>query len=238
MASAPAMAQQSIARIAMLPGGYNLVGMPDLPHSATPELSFAATSAGGWVEQAGHSSRIVSIGQRSETAIDGAYAPVLATDGQPLAYLREAKGRSRLYVRSKADRQTTSDMAWTPEWMNVEEASFLPDASLIVAAAEDRGGSRLYRFHSPMQGAPLDLGDARYPAASPDGHWLAYSAFSSGAWNLWLLDRVTGNKRRLTGAACNQIEPAWEPDSKTLLYASDCGRALWFTAICRRRVIP
>jgi Tol biopolymer transport system component len=84
----------------------------------------------------------------------------------------------------------------------------------------------------------MNLGDARYPAASPDGHWLAYSLFHSGAWNLWLLDRVTGNKRRLTETDCNQIEPSWEADSKTLLYASDCGRALWFTAICRRRVIP
>jgi hypothetical protein len=27
-------------------------------------------------------------------------------------------------------------------------------------------------------------------------------------------------------------------DSKTLLYSTDCGRSLWFTAIARRRVIP
>jgi Tol biopolymer transport system component len=27
------------------------------------------------------------------------------------------------------------------------------------------------------------------------------------------------------------ISPAWSPDSKTLVYASDCERALWFTAL-------
>jgi hypothetical protein len=39
-------------------------------------------------------------------------------------------------------------------------------------------------------------------------------------------------------APCNQIESSWEADSKTLVYADDCGRSLWFTAIARRRVIP
>ena len=72
---------------------------------------------------------------------------------------------------------------------------------------------------------------------SPDGRWLAYSGFQSGNWNLFLREFRTGEVRRLTTAPCNQIEPAWLGDSKTLLYGSDCGRALWFTAICRRRVL-
>jgi hypothetical protein len=32
--------------------------------------------------------------------------------------------------------------------------------------------------------------------------------------------------------------PPWTPDSKALLYSSDCDRALGFTAICRRRFLP
>jgi hypothetical protein len=34
------------------------------------------------------------------------------------------------------------------------------------------------------------------------------------------------------------MQPAWENDSRTLLYGTDCGRSLWFTAVARRRVIP
>ncbi len=236
MASAPAMAQSSIARIVMLPGGYTLLGMPNAPYSATPELSFTASSAKGWVEQTRHNSRLEPIGQRDVAAIDQAHSPLLSADGQRLAYLRDVKGRSLLYVQS-TNALHNPDTAWTPESMNVEEAAFLPDASLIVAVAEPRGGSQLYQFNSPMQGTLLNLRDARYPAASPDGRWLAYSTFSSGAWHLGLLNLASGTKRQLTDADCDQIEPSWEADSKTLLYASDCGRALWFTAICRRRVI-
>lgn len=237
MASAPAMADKSIATVAMLPGGYHLIGVPALTTGAKDELSFAAASKEIWIEKVGHTSRLVSVSQPRVPAIEQAQSPALSLDGQQLAYLREAKGRGRLYVQAKANQQVP-DLAWTPEWMNVEEAVFLPDASLVVAAAQPRGGSQLYQFRAPMSGVTMDLGDARYPAASPDGRWLAYSILSSGSWNLWLLDRVTGDKRRLTDAACNQIESFWEADSKTLLYASDCGRALGFTAICQRRVIP
>jgi Tol biopolymer transport system component len=48
----------------------------------------------------------------------------------------------------------------------------------------------------------------------------------------------TSEVRRLTTVACNQTQPAWLPDSKTLLYSSDCGRAVNFPAICRRRFLP
>ena len=236
-ASAPAMTSQSIARVAMLPQGYRLIGVPSLPTVQVDVLSFAATPADLWMEEAGHASRLISITRPSAPLIDQAQSPSLLPNSQQLAYLREVKGRSRLYVREIANHQS-QEVAWTPAWMNVEEAVFLPNASLIVAAAQEGGGSQLYRFDEPLYETAMDLGDARYPAASPDGRWLAYSLFRSGAWNLWLLDIATGKRRRITDAACNQIEPSWEADSKTLLYGSDCGRALWFTAVCRRRVIP
>jgi len=84
---------------------------------------------------------------------------------------------------------------------------------------------------------PLALGESRYPALSPDGQWMAYSHFDHGAWNLWLRNERTGATRRIANVPCNQIQPAWEPDSKTLLYSTDCGRSLWFTAIARRKVV-
>jgi hypothetical protein len=59
-----------------------------------------------------------------------------------------------------------------------------------------------------------------------------------GVWNLWLRDQRTGSTRRLADVPCNQIQPSWEDGSKTLLYGTDCGRSLWFTAVARRRVVP
>ena len=82
----------------------------------------------------------------------------------------------------------------------------------------------------------LGVYDASYPSVSPDGHWLAYSQLQGGNWNLWLRNLGDGETLRLTHAACNNIEPVWTADSQTLVYASDCGRGLWFTALCRRRI--
>jgi Tol biopolymer transport system component len=66
---------------------------------------------------------------------------------------------------------------------------------------------------------------------------MAYSHLEDGVWNLWLRDEMTGATRRIADTPCNQIQPTWEQDSKTLLYTTDCGRSLWFTAIARRQVI-
>jgi Tol biopolymer transport system component len=121
------------------------------------------------------------------------------------------------------------------------EMSFLPDGELIFSA--DAGGRPgLYETSSNggQAGGVRSLGaeEARYPAVSPDGRWLAYSQLQGGSWNLWLRDLKSGQQQRLTHAECNAMQPAWEADSKTLVYASDCGRAMWFSAICRRRVVP
>ena len=159
-------------------------------------------------------------------------------NGNKLAFLREIDGRKQLFVRDLAhpqelDQQLTTT---TSPW-NIEEIAISPGGSIIVSATQDKGESRLYAVRGVDQLELIPVGEARYPAISPDGRWLAFSSFQSGYWNLSLRDFSTGAVRRLTTAPCNQTEPAWLADSSTLLYSSDCGRALGFTAICRRRFL-
>jgi Glycosyltransferase family 87/WD40-like Beta Propeller Repeat len=198
-------------------------------------LGVSAARGVRWVERTGHVSMVESDAV-SGAVIPQAESPVASFDGQWLAYLREDHGRGRVWVRELGQPQI-ADRAVTPPGLNAMEMSFLPDGQLIFSAAS---GGRPGLF-TTGQGAgirPLGVGEARYPAVSPDGRWLAYSALQGGSWNLWLRDLESGQRQRLTQAECNAMQPSWEADSKTLVYVSDCGRALWFSEICRRRVVP
>ncbi len=204
------------------------------------QLSQTSSAGALWIEEAGISSQIVKTTPNQETKQieeNDAEHPVASPDGHWLAYLRSARGKSTLWLRTLTDSRQ-ADVQITPLQFDVEEMTFLPDGSLIFAAAQDRHPASLYLTKSANAIQDLSIINARYPAASPDGGWLAYSQLDRGVWNLWLKNLHTGAVRSITNTACNNISPAWSPDSKTLIYASDCERALWFTALHKLPVIP
>jgi len=212
----------------------------NLRPSGADQLSQTAVGQTNWIEQAGVQQQIVRMGPNEEASrieLNDAEYPVASPDGKWLAYLRSSKGRSALWVRALDEPSRAETVRSSPNF-DVEEMTFLPDGSLIFAAAYDSGPSALYHVANDGSIQALNIVGTRYPAASPDGLWLAYSQLHRGAWNLWLRNIRTGDIRRLTDADCNDISPAWEADSKTIIYASDCGRSLWSTALYRKRVLP
>jgi Tol biopolymer transport system component len=198
------------------------------------ELGIAAANGDRWIEQTGHESKIISASE-GRTTIRQAESPVASFDGRWLAFLREDHGRARIWVRA-LDRQDAVDKPLTPPELNVLEMSFLPGGGLIFSAVSS-GRPGLFVVDRSGEIRPLEMGETRYPSVSPDGSWLAYSQLQGGTWNLWLRDLRNGQTRRLTNVACNNTEPAWAADSQTLIYGSDCGRPLGFSALCRRRII-
>jgi hypothetical protein len=223
----PAWSRSGVEQIQMLADGYALTpgskAQPD-------QLTFTPTTGGEWIEQVGVESKLIPPAGSALAPIENARKPMVSPDGKTLAYLRDDRGRGTL--------MQSPGVALTPAWMNVMDAVPALDGGYFVAASVGWAPVAVFRVDAGRQPQAMQLGVARDPAVSPDGRWLAYSRFDAGSWNLYLLDlRRPGVPRRLTEAACNQVEPAWEPDAKTLLYASDCGRALGFTAICRRRVV-
>jgi hypothetical protein len=192
-----------------------------------------------WVERAMSShSRIVDVRQPSRVVVEDAREPMLSADGKSLAFMRDDHGRGRLMVRRCFETDNASEIALTPPSLNVYEASFLSQKEYAFSAAERGQPPQIYLRDASHANTPLALEESRYPALSPNGQWMAYSRFAHGAWNLWIRDERTGTTRRIADVPCNQIQPMWEDDSKTLLYSTDCGRSLWFTAVSRRKVIP
>jgi Tol biopolymer transport system component len=164
--------------------------------------------------------------------------PALSSDGEDLAFVRADHGRGQLMVLRSFQSGHSAEVALTPSSINVYDASFISARDFAVSGLENGRPAQIYLTDQSHGNAPLDLGESRYPALSPDGNWMAFSHLEHGVWNLWIRDQQTGATRRVADVPCNQIESSWEADSKTLVYADDCGRSLWFTAIARRRVIP
>jgi Tol biopolymer transport system component len=190
------------------------------------------------VERAGAASTIIDLQRPAVSGIAGARDPALSADGQSVAFIRDDHGRGRLIERSSFRTDSPADVALTPASLNVFEGTFHSPADYVFAASTTNQPPQIYLTGAAGANLPLALGEARYPALWPDGRWLAYSHFERGAWNLWIRDQGTGATRRVGNVPCNEIQPSWERDSKTLLYSTDCGRSLGFTAVARRRVIP
>ena len=237
-ANGPVTQNDTILFTAMMPGGYRTATQKDdsidFATSGIDQLAVTATSGERWTEETGRESTIVSSVPGREV-VRWAESPVASPNGRWLAYLREEHGRESIWLRA-LDQPESRDKSLTSAEVNALEMSFLPNGSLIFSAESNGGHPGLFLVDQAGTISSLGSEEARYPAVSPDGNWLAFSELQSGNWHLWLRNLHNGQTSKLTHADCNNVEPTWASDSKTLTYASDCGRALWFTALCRRRI--
>ena len=238
-------ASEGMRYISFTLAGYHLMphdlsAVSDLSSdSGDDDLSYAFNSGRLLVERGRTAhSEIVDAADPRHTFIENARDPMFSADGKSIAFIRDDSGRGELILRPDFHADGLADRALTPPSLNVYEASF-PSPAIYAYAASNRGEPpQIYLTDATHANVPLGLGESRYPALSPDGAWLAYSRVENGAWNLWVRDEKTGATHRIGNVPCNEIQPAWMRDSQTLLYSTDCGRNLWFTAIARRRVIP
>jgi hypothetical protein len=75
--------------------------------------------------------------------------------------------------------------------------------------------------------------DSPISVVSPDRKWLAFESAQDGLSQIWLRDLSGGKETRLTGGNCNSSSPAWELDSQSIVFASDCGRGFGLPSLYR-----
>ena len=251
----PSVVGDAIFFTAMAPRGY---GVDRLARGVKTNFEFGMdtfhstvgnTAAEVWVELASTRSDIVRFSPESRPLImnvevQNAEQPSVSSDGKWLAFIREQKGKGSLLVKDlRPDHlgapTNSSARELADSHYDVLEAAFFPDGRVIFAA-EPSGRPMLFTANAANPGAALRpfLVGARYPAVSPDGAWLAYSEEEGGNWQVWTLQLPTGEKRRLTNGDCNSVTPAWRPDSRTVIYATDCGRGLGLTALAEVQGVP
>ena len=122
--------------------------------------------------------------------------------------------------------------------------AFLPrlaaDGSSIEFELVDEEGSARMTFDPVTREATALPGDVprdwAHSVVSPDGKWIAFERVLDGPTHLWLREAASGNERELGGGNCNSFAPAWELDSASFIFASDCGRGFGLPALYRARV--
>jgi hypothetical protein len=70
---------------------------------------------------------------------------------------------------------------------------------------------------------PLPIDQPSTPAFSPDGRTIAFSAIREGTWDIYLLDRATGEVSNLTNDEWYDAAPAFRPNGTQLVYTSEIG---------------
>ena len=115
------------------------------------------------------------------------------------------------------------------------------------------------RHRAPARGAltlaqvTIGEGIEEFPAVSPDGGTLAFSAEIGPVRKIILRDLVAGEERRLTDGAFDDILPSWSPDGKRIFFvrANQPGKKLepgdvfgqydggdiWFAEVLSRRAV-
>jgi Glycosyltransferase family 87 len=115
----------------------------------------------------------------------------------------------------------------------------LPDG-LIYFELVARGASTTMAF-DPIKrlvapGFLPDYTKAADSVVSPDGKWVAFESAHGGPRQIGVRNIVSGSEKRLTGGNCNSSSPAWELDSKAVIFASDCGRGIGLPSLYRARI--
>jgi len=253
----PVVAGQDVLLTMMVDEGYRtgVARQGSLERLSSRVDSFHPASVRGstWVELAGVKSRIVRFplnakGLPAESGLveaEDAEKPSISPDGRWLAFIRELSGRGSLWVKevrpdSAGGRRQAIEKQISPPNLDVLEAALGVGDDIVFSAIGSSGSPAL--FETTPEGGDVtpdrERAPRRFPAVSPDGRRLAFSQREGSNWQLWIRDLATGAERRLTVGDCNSTAPAWYPDSKRLVYATDCGRSLGLTALCRIEVVP
>jgi hypothetical protein len=115
-----------------------------------------------------------------------------------------------------------------------------PDGASVDFELVANRTSTMMRFDpSTETSKPLTIpvpADSPVSVISPDGKWLAFESTADGPMHIWLRDLSSGQQRRVAGGNCNSSLPAWELDSKAILFASDCGRAFGLPGLYRATI--
>jgi hypothetical protein len=215
--------------------------------------SAAALSAGQLVYESMANDRFVlRSGSRTLTFEGHAFHPSVPLAGEPVYFELLAGGRSQIKVTTMPE-----PVAWdaiepaiSPDGTKL---AYISQGTLVIPQTGLRFGTEISgpAFFADNQriayaeGPPgnrriavsgdllTQEGDCFEPAVARDGSTVAFTCNGGGGSQIWLLDLKTRARRQITHGACNNTYPAWAPDSRSIVFSSDCNRGVELPGLLR-----
>jgi TolB protein len=169
--------------------------------------------------------------QRLTDNREGNFEPVVSPDGSQIVFASSRDGDAEVYVmRADGSEQRRLTAFHRDDW----GAQWSPDGRTIAFLSAREGSDRIFLVEQDGTGmrrlnpAADTSGDARTKvleaefAWSPDGARIAYVRRAMGGTSrVRVTELKTGAVRELTAPEGKHHQPAWSPDGRYLVFASD-----------------
>ncbi len=158
--------------------------------------------------------------------------PVFSPKGQMLAIFTDVSGYSEIHLISAIDGKKITRLVKGERSADLESLrwytsgiSFSPNGENLVFVSKSKGEDALNFLKLKNRKIYLrkkfGLKSIISPAWSPDGKDVVFTALSGPARDLFMIDFETDSLIQLTGDRYDDIDVAWFPDNRRIIFSSD-----------------
>jgi Tol biopolymer transport system component/DNA-binding winged helix-turn-helix (wHTH) protein len=185
-------------------------------------FSSLETNAAGHAERVVYSVNLADQSVKEHLRLAGAAGlPAVSPDGGAAAYHTLSPGPATLYLHrfGESEPRRLAAALTSPSY-----PVWLPDGSGLLAEAEHEASTHI--FEIPLDGSPpvqrTKAPGLHWPfSVGPGGARIAFASWREGAWNVWWLDRRSGEERKLTPYQSLRSfvrYPAWSPTGDRIVF--------------------
>lgn len=155
------------------------------------------------------------------SAQSGEWLASYAPDGRSILFNSTRSGGSDIY-RIRRDTDAVDQLTSDPRYE--AHASYIDGGRGIIFHRQTEGDNYDIVIRDLRTGAEQTIGataaEEAYPAVSPDGRWIAFSAVPAPGLqpNLYVMRRDGGGRVRLTEGAAKDAYASWSPDGRDLYF--------------------